>query len=213
MLALPVVLAGLVSGTGRSGTSAAAAAVSCQGTLSEQPPSPGRSDNELAVVAVRSASDVWAVGSASSGGQNQTLTEHWNGSAWTVVPSPSPGVSAGLTSVRALSSSNAWAVGAFNPGDNSPNKTLIEHWDGSGWTVVPSPNPGTGQVLAAVRFVSKNDGWAVGSFAASTSSGTSAMILHWNGTKWTSVTSPNLVVCADAATAVRNVSLPEPSHG
>jgi hypothetical protein len=99
-------------------------------------------------------------------------------------------------------------VGAFNPGDNSGNKTLIEHWDGSAWTVVPSPNPGTGQVLAGVRLVSKNDGWAVGSFAPSGGSGTKAMIVHWNGTRWALVRSPepgnSPILTGVAATAPDN---------
>jgi hypothetical protein len=172
VLALPVVLAGLVTRTSRSGTSAAAATVSCQGTIGEQPPSPGTSDNDLAGVAVRSASDVWAVGSASSDGPNQTLIEHWDGSAWTVVPSPSPGVSAKLTSVRSLSTSNAWAVGAFDPGDPAGTsstfgvRTLVLHWNGIKWTSVTSPNLGSGNdtFLTAVA-ASTNTTWAVGTYS------------------------------------------------
>jgi hypothetical protein len=45
------------------------------------------------------------------GSNNKTLIEHWNGTAWTQVPSPSPADSA-LYSVAGTSPANIWAVGA-----------------------------------------------------------------------------------------------------
>jgi hypothetical protein len=65
----------------------------------------------------------------------RTLVQHWNGTTWDVVPSPSPSASQDeLLGVAMLSSSYAWAVGY--QGD----KTLIERWNGTAWTVQPSPN-------------------------------------------------------------------------
>jgi hypothetical protein len=123
----------------------------------------------------------------SSGGR-QTLTEHWNGSSWTVLPSPDPGtVDSVLTSVRAVSAANVWAVGYTASG--STNQTLILHWDGTIWTQVPSPSPGTFSRLYSVRAVSASDAWAVGFF--SSGAGDQTLILHWNGTAWTQVPSPN----------------------
>ena len=52
--------------------------------------SPGNDSNELDGVAADSASDVWAVGNYQTNGVVQTLVEHWNGSAWSVVASPNP---------------------------------------------------------------------------------------------------------------------------
>ncbi len=37
-----------------------------------------------------SVNDVWAVGEYIDFGSFHTLTEHWNGTVWSVVPSPSP---------------------------------------------------------------------------------------------------------------------------
>src|SRR6266571_589362 len=116
------------------------------------------------IVAV-SASDVWAVGSSNG----NTLIEHWNGSSWKAVPSPNPGVQyvdAGLSSVAALSASNVWAVGSYIDviGDSY---TLSEHWNGSSWNVVPSPNPGLQYLdvsLSSVAALSASDVWAVGSY-------------------------------------------------
>jgi hypothetical protein len=100
------------------------------------------------------------------------LTEHWDGSSWSVVPSPNPlPTSKGnnfLTGVTALSSTDAWAVGAtldFTRG--GLEQTMTFQWNGSAWSVVSSPNqgassnlllgassPGGGVVFAAGTFVS-----------------------------------------------------------
>ncbi len=65
--------------------------------------------------------DVWAVGSASTFGSPQTLTEHWDGTAWTIAPSPSPGPSS-LAAVGGRPAGPLFAVGA-RPG--STYTTLI----------------------------------------------------------------------------------------
>jgi hypothetical protein len=83
-----------------------------------------------------SANDVWAVGT-----NGQTTVEHWNGERWRVVPSPNVGMGANrLTAVTATSANDIWAAGSY---EDAPNhtETLIEHWDGNSWSIVPSPNP------------------------------------------------------------------------
>src|SRR5215831_14596055 len=108
-LAAPLMMTCVLAGPGP----AAAAAAGCQNWTGVQPPSPGTVSNELFGVAVLSACDAWAVGDdiGSSGGR-QALTEHWNGSSWTVLPSPDPGtVDSVLTSVHVVSAANVWAVG------------------------------------------------------------------------------------------------------
>src|SRR5579859_6470269 len=65
-------------------------------------------------IAAISASDVWAVGGSTLPGSNvgQTLTEHWNGKHWNVVPSPNEGTASNqLSSVAAISTNDVWAVG------------------------------------------------------------------------------------------------------
>ena len=125
-------------------------------------PSPNASarNNLLVAVAAISASNVWAVGDFQND-QNvfQALIEHWDGTAWRIVHSPSgAGIQAGLLSVAALSSTNVWAAG------NSGTATLIEHWDGTRWTVVPSPTPdGTSfNPVFGLAAVSGHNIWAVG---------------------------------------------------
>src|SRR5579885_1098423 len=101
--------------------------------------SPNRTQsNNLYSVAGDSASDIWAVGAAyDSTKGNLTLTEHWDGSSWSIVPSPNPGTAtacgaqsyagSSLYGVSAISATEAWAVGEICP--NGFGKTLIEKWD------------------------------------------------------------------------------------
>src|SRR5438067_982720 len=76
---------------------------------------------------------VWAVGDYySSSGSVQTLVEHWNGSTWSTVPSPNPGMGYNyLSGVGAVSAHDVWAVGNYAAGSSGADQTLAEHWNGS----------------------------------------------------------------------------------
>lgn len=161
----------------------------------------GTYGNRLNAVAVVSANDVWAVGfSPHPSGTplyiRQTLTEHWDGKHWSVVPSPNP---AGktyvvLNGVDALSASDVWAVGHAGDPSSAPLQTLTLHWDGASWGIVPSPSPGTynGNVLNAVSAVSSNDVWAVGWYQSGpTGQEGGALTMHWDGTSWTVIPNPS----------------------
>ncbi len=167
---------------------AAGSPSACQGWVGGLPPSPGTSVNQLNAVAVISPCNAWAVGSYASVGGDQTLIEHWNGAAWSVVPSPHPGTSGSfLDGVRAVSPSSIWAVGAYFSGTSEVD--LIVHWNGHKWAQVPGPSPGANPRLTGVSVVSAHDVWAVGTSEANSTSRT--IILHWDGRKWTKVKSPN----------------------
>jgi hypothetical protein len=153
-------------------------------------PSPNASaqNNHLDGVTAISVNDVWAVGDfQNASGVFQTLTEHWDGTAWRIVPSPSgAGPQAGLLGVAAVSTSNVWAVG------DTGSNTLIEQWNGTSWTVVPSPTPaGTlFNPLSGAAIVSANDIWAVGQSQNGTTGIPQTLIEQWNGTSWSIVPSP-----------------------
>jgi len=186
-LAAPLATAALLITPGIAGAPAARAqAPPCQTWTSTLPPSPGAGDNQFFGVTALSACNVWAVGAyrAVATGPLLSLAEHWNGTAWTVVPTPDPGTSTNfLRAVSAFSASNVWAVGHADDG------TLVLHWNGTAWKVVPSPSPGTGNDLSGVDAVSATSAWAVGE-ASDASSTQKTLILRWNGTKWSQVTSP-----------------------
>jgi hypothetical protein len=111
--------------------------------------------------------------------------------AWTGVQQPpSPGNGNNdLSGVTVITPCNAWAVGTDINGGQA--QTLIEHWNGASWTVVPSLNPGDrANSLFGVRAVSANVAWAVGS-STDSNTGTTTLILHWDGFGWTRVSSPD----------------------
>jgi hypothetical protein len=174
-------------------------------------PSPnGSSSSGLGGVAAVSATDVWAVGgngSQMSGGQ--TLIEHWNGTSWSVVKSPNPGsIYNILGGVTAVSATNVWAVGYY-VNTTGLTQTLIEHWNGTHWSVVKSPSPAPGNnELFSVAAASAKNVWAVGFSTTNTTDHT--LIEHWNGTRWGVVKSPNPGSSSDhlagvAAVSARNV--------
>jgi hypothetical protein len=103
---------------------------------------------------------------------------------------PTVGTDNALVDVAATSACDAWAVGSYD--DAGTRRTLILHWDGGEWTIVESPNRGTGHnSLSGVAALSPSNAWAVGSWRGSGDDQT--LILHWDGTEWTPVKSPNAV--------------------
>ena len=54
-------------------------------------PSPGSSGFPILYAVTGSGNDVWAVGEHGDGSRAITLTMHWDGGAWSVVPSPNVG--------------------------------------------------------------------------------------------------------------------------
>lgn len=149
-------------------------------------------DDTLFAIAATSTKDAWAVGSTNQGSAAPgTLAEHWNGSTWSVVPSPNPGPTFNkLLGVTALSSSNAWAVGYYQNSSGGVS-TLIEHWNGTQWSVVISPNPVGMMInqLWGVSAASANDIWAIGT--SQINNVTQTLTEHWNGTAWSIVPSSN----------------------
>src|SRR5205823_1270424 len=116
-----------------------------------------------------SANNVWAVGYAwgGSGASTATLTEHWNGTQWSVVPSPNvTTIDNYLHGVAVISANDVWAVGTSDDEGTNGFQTLVEHWNGTAWSVVSSPNPDLGNRLYGVAAVSANYVWAVGDYAS-----------------------------------------------
>jgi hypothetical protein len=108
---------------------------------SPNPPPPDSSNYLLSVDAV-SANDVWAAGWY-VGTTRQGLVEHWNGTAWSLSTTPEPDASPEFGGVAAAPGTTPWVVGDYiPPGIDSHFQTLTERWDGSAWSVVPSPNVG-----------------------------------------------------------------------
>lgn len=154
-----------------------------------------------------SANDLWAVGLYHMPGSQfyQPLVEHWNGSAWKVIPAPTEqSWNVELAGVSGVTGNDVWAVGFAINETGSEFRTVVERWNGLRWSIVSSPNPGTANMLWGVVALSSHNVWAVG--ATSNSSGTKPQLIeHWDGVQWRSVASPNPQPLLNSLTAVINV--------
>jgi hypothetical protein len=167
-------------------------------------PNAGTSYNILNGVAAISARNVWAVGAYGNGNGSFTLVEHWTGKQWKVVASPNVkgSLSDSLSGIVAIATNNIWAVGSYIDASNT-SQTLIEHWNGSKWSIVSSPNVSSaGNSLAATSAVSATDIWAVGT--TSGNSGYQTLIEHWNGSNWSIVSSSGTGQLAGVAAIASN---------
>lgn len=170
-------------------------------------PTPEPAGSERAILRSVSAiteDDVWAVGESSrivtGSFITETMTMHYDGTAWTIVPSPSPspypqGTYATLDAVAAISPTNVWAAGGARvQGVDGFVGThlLIMHWDGSGWTVMqnlPQQSGGSGENIRAIEVIAPNDIWFFGDWIMPQT----GLALHWNGSSFTRVPMPFLI--------------------
>jgi hypothetical protein len=139
----------------------------------------------LSGVKALSPTDAWAVGSGPTCYWRCTFTLRWDGTSWEHVPSPTPGNRGDfLDEVEALSGDVAWAVGTWIAPSFFP---LLLRWDGTDW-LNESPGVGSTAMLADVSATAPNDAWVVGSIIYPLSS----LILHFDGSQWIQVGSPNI---------------------
>jgi hypothetical protein len=140
-------------------------------------------DGQLNAVSADSPTDAWAGGSAMKVNDPHNsgvtpLIEHWNGAQWSVSPgaidTTGTANSGRILSIAAISPADVWALAAVGKG----NPAVLEHWNGSTWSIVSLPVGGT---LHSLSAVSANDVWAVGN---------DGLILNWNGTQWSQVANP-----------------------
>ena len=119
----------------------------------------------LSAVSAVSPTDIWAVGSDSTG----PLIENFNGTSWSVVAAPA--VSGGtLSGVTALSKNAVWAVGS-----NGSGNPLVEFFNGTSWSIQTTPTISGGRgTLNAVTAISSTDVWAVGNTGTGTDEASSS---------------------------------------
>ncbi len=150
------------------------------------------SDHEFYGITALAPDNIWAVGTSHTVGNHySTLTEHWDGSAWSIIPSANPNADTSqLNAVAGASANDVWAVGYSSPFGNGVHNLLIEHWDGSAWTLFPIGTIGTGNTyLANIAVVNANEVWAVGYYQ--NGGPDVALALHWNGSVWQVVPTAN----------------------
>lgn len=174
-----------------SASNATSRPLGCEGWQNIYTPTPNGNGILTAVAAIPGTNHLWSVGFTNPAGYQQTLIERWDGTAWSVVPSPNrPQGNNYLQGVAATAPNDAWAVGRAEPSGGGTN-TFILHWDGTSWSPVPSPNIAIYQQLSGVAVESPKSVWAVGYYYSS-GHGQQTLIEHWNGTSWSIVPSPNV---------------------
>jgi hypothetical protein len=158
-------------------------------------------DGELLATAAIAANDIWAVGFSDQVPAppvvDSTLAEHFNGTSWSIVPTPTvSSTGSEFFGVAGAASNDVWAVG-FRFGTQNPDfgLQLIEHWDGTSWSVDTTGPEIEGDLLRGVTVVSSNNVWAVGSASGN------ALVEHWDGTRWSIVSNP-VIASAGALSAV-----------
>jgi hypothetical protein len=158
--------------------------------------------SKLTAISARSASDIWAVGTFQNPAPapDSLYALHYDGSAWHIVTMAQTGSqtnsnSPSANSVVAIAPNDVWMAG--NQNNFGSPITLTEHWDGTKWTIVPSPfdhipdspNSIADGSLVSVTARGSNDVWAAG-FSFTFTDGDPygiyhALLIHWDGTRWT----------------------------
>lgn len=157
-------------------------------------PVPSAGGSALFAVSCASARACTAVG---DNGKQGPLVERWNGRRWAIQRAPNAhGRGGALNGVSCGSARACIAVGTFDHagphGDIASG--VVDGWNGSRWSSEPIQRPrgAANTSLTAVSCISSGDCDAVGSagFGRGCQSGQAhctltALVEHWNGSKWT----------------------------
>lgn len=138
------------------------------------------------VAAVPGSGGRFAVGFClnADGTSSQAVIEQLTGAGWSIVPAHAPARSR-LEWITPVSGREIWAVGSRTTMSGA-ERTLAERWNGSAWSVVPTPNPtGNDWLSSVIRVPGSATVWAVGS--ATNAQGAVGIAERWNGTAWQSV--------------------------
>lgn len=145
----------------------------------------------LAVVTGSSGNDVWAFGGSGSTYPGDSVAWHWDGRTWTKMTIPRDQGNPVVAHDAAMVGGQVWAVGSVTL--TSTSRAAVLRWDGTSWSRMDVPVPTGTSVLNGMRVAAPNDVWAVGWTKASTSgSFTQPFVVHWDGTRWSRVTTPAL---------------------
>jgi len=154
---------------------------------------PGDALNSVTAI---SPTNVWAVGSVTDCFtlNGTPAVFHWNGTSWSekLINTPNGLLGGELRGVAATSANNVWAVGDYPTGQAGDANTLIEHWNGTNWKLIPSPDAtGVLNLLNGVAATSGSNAWAVGGSVRNFPHSPVTVILRWNGHAWSRVPSPH----------------------
>jgi hypothetical protein len=158
-------------------------------TVQHTPNPPGGTFVQLVAVSCSSATACTAIGSYEAGTSFGGLVERWNGTTWTIQPTPTLSRDSEVSGVSCPTDTSCTMVGTR--GTLTGNAPLAEHWDGTTWTIQHAANPhGASDVaLNAVSCPTAVNCTAVG--ASFGESSATSLAEHWDGTSWTIQPTPS----------------------
>ena len=115
----------------------------------------GPSGTDFESVVALSPTDVWVGGTNGTG----PLLEHFNGTSWQVMTTPSSFAGAGVFAIAARSDSDVWIFSVHDP---LTQAVLLANWNGSSWTTSPSPIPADSSVSIGSAASSPSHVWLFG---------------------------------------------------
>ncbi len=158
----------------------------------------GAIQSGLARVSCTSNTSCIAIGEDSDNGDDSfTLAERWDGTTWSIQPTPNPsGSSARLSGLSCTSDTSCIAVGDYH-NDEYRSFTLAERWDGPQWSVQTTPTlaGATDGSLGEVSCESRMACIAVGS------AGNRPLVERWDGATWTVQPTPTPIRAPTPGTA------------
>ncbi|MGO9973861.1 MAG: hypothetical protein ACLP01_13860 [Solirubrobacteraceae bacterium] len=169
-------------------------------------------DNSLSVDSWRRRVIVFAcvVALALVGGLFSAMSAVANTARWSIQPAPSPSGAQGISLMGVSCSSPAAciAVGYYQPaGTEQLTLTLAERWDGSSWSILPTPNPSAlYSALDGVSCISATNCVAVGKACSDSCIGWETLVERWDGSAWTVETSPDDDLANDNLNQLASVS-------
>jgi hypothetical protein len=136
-----------------------------------------------------------AAGGEIGSGAGRARVEMSDVASWSIVTSPNTSTTQVdvLTGVSCTSATACMAVGFYFVPPSGSYQTLIEEWNGTGWSIVTSPNTSTTQSnrLIGVSCTSTSLCMAAGFAPPSGGGADQTLIEEWNGAAWSIVTSPD----------------------
>jgi hypothetical protein len=193
-----VTIAAAIAGGGAAPVAAAASG------WTVVPTAPNASYGTLVGVSCAAPNACFAVGTQDLAGKTVKLIERWDGKQWQAQYSPTPAgaVSSHLSAVRCTSSANCIAVGQYST--KARTKTLALWWTKGRWQLMTTPNPVAAvSRLSGVWCTNATSCIAVGGSVGGpgNSSNEFSLAEHWDGTKWTIVSTPNVAGAIDTTLA------------
>lgn len=154
-----------------------------KGTGSVPPPQP------IWDIKAFDSTDIWAVGDYYiSLGIIYPILIRWDGENWSYAAAPSPNLYA-FTSIDGTHSNDVWIASVHTYGYNGSD---LYHWNGSQWKKFRGPRSRQEiNIYTGLAALANDDVWAVGAKTVD-SEESQAVVGHWDGTRWSSISLPLL---------------------